>query len=388
MGEVSWWRKSFDNMFAAVASIFGRVESRRWARAYLTGLLAPIERKNSWQLADAAGAMEPDGIQHFLNRSRWSADELRDRVRSYVVGSLAWGDGTLVLDEIGFVKKGVKSVGVDPQFASDLGRVENCQLGIFLAYSGEWGQALIDRELYLPESWTGDRGRCTAAGVPESRRDPQAHTKARIAESMIGRALEARVNVGWVVAGQQYGCDNRFRQYLEEHRVPFGLEVAGHHHLAETDCTAGAVICGAPIDAWHSVASGRVMGDDPAHMYAWATLPRSCDVPIGFVRTLLARRSADDRGDVVYYLCSHPDTVGLSAIVGAINSRGVIRECLELAREQCGLDDYQVRRWDGWYRHITMAMLAHAYLAVAAHTPIGRVDCLERLTERPAVCWR
>jgi SRSO17 transposase len=187
--DVSVWRAGFDEVFDRMAGVFGRVEPRRWARAYLTGLLAPVERKNSWQLAEAAGVVEPDGLQHFLNRSRWSVDELRDRVRSYVAESLASPDGVLVPDETGFVKKGVKSVGVQRQYSGTAGRVENSQLGVLLAYSGRTGRALIDRELYLPESWISDQDRCSEAGIPENRCSEGVLTKPRSAEAMIARAL-------------------------------------------------------------------------------------------------------------------------------------------------------------------------------------------------------
>src|ERR671911_1450218 len=165
--EAHRWADQLDDLVARIAPRFSRVEPRRRARAYLQGLLAPLERKNGWHLAEAAGDASPDGVQDFLARMHWDADAVRDDLRAYVVEHLGDPDAVLVLDETGFVKKGDKSVGVKRQYSGTAGRIENCQVGVFLAYASEQGQAFIDRELYLPEEWTEDKERHERAGVPE-----------------------------------------------------------------------------------------------------------------------------------------------------------------------------------------------------------------------------
>ena len=160
------WLAGLDDLFAQVAGRFGRVEPRRQARMYLMGLLAPLERKNGWQLAEAAGDATPDRMQRLLNNARWDARQVRADLRSFVAERLGDPVGVLIVGETGFLKKGTKSAGVQRQYSGTAGRVENCQLGVFLAYASPVGRALIDAELYLPRSWAEDRPRCTEAGIP------------------------------------------------------------------------------------------------------------------------------------------------------------------------------------------------------------------------------
>ncbi|MET9031076.1 IS701 family transposase [Nocardia sp. NPDC004168] len=385
------WRAGLNDVFARVAGAFGRAEPRGWARAYVTGLLAPVERKNSWQLAEAAGAVSPDGCQHLLNRTRWSADEVRDQIRSYVVEVLASPDGVLVVDETGFVKKGVRLAGVQRQYSGTAGRIENCPLGVFLAYAGRHGRALIDRELYLPESWIADRDRCAGAGVPEDRWTRGVLTKPRLAEAMIGRALAAGVTAGWVTADSAYGRDGRFRAFLESHRMPYVVEVPVRHTITDVDGRrrVDTLISRAPAEAWHQVSAGPGVRGEREYDFAWATLPAFDDIPAGFVRTLLARRSLDDPADIAYYVCFHPDTIDRGQIVAVAGARWAIEECFQAAKGQCGLDHYQVRKYDAWYRHITLAMLAHAFLAVTAATdPKAHAGWAESQSPKSAVSWR
>ena len=335
--------------------------------------------------------VEPDRLQHFLNRSRWSADAVRDCVRGYVAESLACPDGVLVVDETGFIKKGRRSAGVQRQYSGTAGRVENCQLGVFLAYAGRSGRALIDRELYLPESWIGDRDRCIAAGIPEQRCEQGVLTKPRLAEAMIDRALSAGVVASWVAADSAYGREARFRTFLEDRRMPYVVEVPVKQMVTDADGRrrVDTLIGRAPTQAWHRVSCGPGVRGEREYDFAWATLPSVGDVPAGFVRTLLARRSIDEPTDIAYYLCFHPDTVNREQIVAVAGARWAIEECFQAAKGQCGLDHYQVRKWDGWYKHVTMAMLAHAFLAVTAATdPKAHAGWAESQSPRSAISWR
>src|SRR5215468_4673062 len=216
------WIAGLDDLFARVAGRFGRVEPRRQARLYLMGLLAPVERKNGWQLAEAAGDATPDRMQRLLNNARWEARGVRDDLRGYVVQQLGDPAGVLIVDETGFVKKGTRSAGVQRQYSGTAGRVENCQLGVFLAYAAPKGRALIDRELYLPRSWTDDRDRCREAGVPD---DVQFSSKTGLARLMLGRALDAGIPASWVTADEAYGKDGSFRGWLEQRRIGYVVAV-------------------------------------------------------------------------------------------------------------------------------------------------------------------
>jgi len=369
--DLAVWVAGLDDLFALVAGRFGRVEPRRQARAYVGGLLAPLANKNSWTLAEAAGEKTPDGMQRLLNRAGWDCDGTRDDVRSYVVRHLGAAGGVLVADETGFVKKGTRSAGVQRQYSGTAGRVENCQLGVFLAYAGPRGRALIDRELYLPKSWTDDRDRCREAGIPD---DVPFATKTDLARLMLGRALDAGVPATWVTADEAYGKDGRFRDWLEQRRAGYVLAVASNQAVAGDAGTSRADVLAAhaPDQAWKRRSCGN--GSKGPRMFDWAaaTLPADGTEPPGWSRYLLVRRSLtrNTRGELelAYYLCAGPAGTADEELIRVAGSRWAIEECFQTAKNETGLDQYQVRRYDAWYRHVTLAMLAHAYLAVTAAT--------------------
>jgi SRSO17 transposase len=265
--DLAAWVAGLDDLFALVAGRFGRVEPRRRARAYVRGLLAPLAVKNGWTLAEAAGDATPDGMQRLLNAAAWDADGVRDDVRGYVAGHLGSADGVLVVDETGFLKKGARSAGVQRQYSGTAGRVENCQLGVFLAYATGRGRALIDRELYLPKSWTDDRDRCRDAAVPD---DVQFATKPELARLMLGRALDAGVPAAWVTADEAYGRDGKFRAWLERRRVSY--VVAGDSRQAITGdagtSRAGVLAVHAPDQAWKRRSCGN--GSKGPRVFDWA----------------------------------------------------------------------------------------------------------------------
>jgi|SRR5438067_8608011 len=247
--DLAAWIAGLDDLFALVAGRFHRVEPRKRARAYVRGLLAPLAAKNGWTLAEAAGDATPDGMQRLLNAAAWDADGVRDDVRAYAARHLGSADGVLVVDETGFVKKGVKSAGVQRQYSGTAGRVENCQLGVFCAYVTGKGRALIDRELYLPRSWTEDRDRCREAAVPD---DVEFATKTELARQMLGRALDAGVPAAWVTADEAYGKDHKFRAWLEARRVGYVVAVPSSQAVPGSAGTsrADALAAHAPRQAW------------------------------------------------------------------------------------------------------------------------------------------
>jgi SRSO17 transposase len=167
--DVQVWNIYWAQVERRIDPVFARSDARERAMSYLAGLLSPAERKNSWQLAEISGDANPYGFQHLLGRADWDPDLLRDKLRTYVTDYLADPHAIGVIDETGFLKKGTHSAGVARQYSGTAGRVENCQIGVFLAYASEQGQTLLDRELYLPKEWTDDRERCRRAGIPDQR---------------------------------------------------------------------------------------------------------------------------------------------------------------------------------------------------------------------------
>src|ERR671928_974256 len=228
VGTAEGWSGELDALAARIAPRFSRAEPRRRALAYLRGLLLPLERKNGWQLAEAAGDATPDGVQDFLSRMHWDADAVRDDLRAYVVDHLGDPEAVLVLDETGFLKKGDKSAGVQRQYSGTAGRIENCQVGVFLGYASRHGQALIDRALYLPKGWTGDAARRAAAGIPDA---VGFATKPKLGLAMLDRALEAGVPFAWVAGDCVYGADHRLRRRLEARRRGYVLAVTAKQRL-------------------------------------------------------------------------------------------------------------------------------------------------------------
>jgi SRSO17 transposase len=383
------WLSGLDDLFARVAGRFGRVEPRRQARLYLMGLLAPLERKNGWQLAEAAGDAAPDRMQRLLNNARWDAREVRDDLRGYVTEQLGDPGGVLIADETGFVKKGTRSAGVQRQYSGTAGRVENCQLGVFLAYASPRGRALIDAELYLPRSWTDDQVRCAAAGVPDQ---VGFATKPALAMSMLGRALDAGVPARWVTADEAYGQDHKFRRFCEQRRlsyvvaVPCSQSTGSGTGYGNTGSRADVLAGSAPEQAWKRLSAGD--GAKGPRLYDWALATLPGEPGGGTERWLLIRRSITDPGELAYYLCWGPAGTGIAELVRIAGSRWAVEECFQTAKNETGLDHYQVRRYDSWHRHVTLAMLAAAYLAVtAAASPKARPAWSGSLQPRSAVSW-
>lgn len=384
------WVSGLDALFGRVAGRFGRVEPRRQARAYVTGLLAPVERKNGWQLAEAAGDSSPDRMQRLLNNARWDAREMRVDLRAYVVENLGHRDGVLIVDETGFLKKGVKSAGVQRQYSGTAGRTENCQLGVFLAYASPLGRALIDAELYLPKSWTDDPARCAGAGVPEG---VGFATKPVLARTMLARALEAGMPVSWATADEAYGMDYKFRHFLEQRRLGYVVAVPKSQTVAAGfggGTRADTLAAQAPPQAWKRLSCGD--GAKGPRLYDWALADVHFETEPGYQRWLLVRRSltpgAKGELELAYYLCHGPVGTSIDDLIRIAGARWAIEECFQAAKNETGLDHYQVRRYDAWHRHITLAMLAHAYLAVtAAHAPKAQAAWSASHQRKSAVSW-
>lgn len=358
------WFAELEDLFAYVGYRFGRREMQERALDYLIGLLRPIERKNGWQLAEATDHASPYSVQHLLDHARWDCDAVRDDLIDYVVQELGSEEGVLVVDETGFLKKGRHSAGVHRQYSGTAGRIENCQIGVFLSYASTHGRALLDRELYLPKDWANDPVRRAAAKVPEA---VEFATKPQLARRMIERAVAAKVPFAWITGDEIYGDDRRLRVWLEQSDLHFVLAVASNQHVWRTDfrqSTVSQLVESTPELAWQTLSAGD--GAKGPRLYEWAAIPLlSWQMP--GQRSLLLRRSLAD-GKLAYYVCYAPTETPLEELVRVAGMRWTIEECFEAAKGEVGLDHYEVRSWHGWYRHVTLAMLAQAYLAnLSAH---------------------
>jgi SRSO17 transposase len=335
-------------------------------------LLSEAERKNSWQLAEVAGNATPYGIQHLLGRASWDADAVRDNLREYVIEHLADSESCLIVDETGFIKKGDKSVGVKRQYTGTVGKRENCQVGVFLAYASGRGQAFIDRELYLPEEWAEDKERRQRAGVPD---EVGMRTKPELAKEMLRRALvDGGVKASWVVADSVYGDSRRLGMFLEQREQPYVLALSGKAHvwsgfyqhrvstlldaLREGEPQSGET---AEEEGWKRLSAGE--GSKGPRLYDWLRLPLNPPMQEGFERWLLVRRSIEDPEDLSAYTVFCAQNTTLEALAKVAGSRWRVEIGFEEAKGEVGLAHYEVRSWDGWYRHITLSLFAHAFLA-------------------------
>ena len=359
------WRDELTVVQQRLGELFGRPEPRRQAGLYLEALLGSAERKNGWQLAEQIGDARPWRTQRVLSHVLWDQDKARDPCRSYVVEHLGAPDGVLIVDETGFMKKGTQSAGVARQYSGTAGRIENCQSGVFLGYGSPEGHALLDRELSLPQEWTHDRERCAAADVPD---DTDFATKPQLAQRMIERAITAEVPFSWVLGDEVYGNDRRLRIWLEQNERPHVLAVkateplwalvAGHGPI---QVPAQDLATAEPPEGWQRLSAGA--GSKGERLYDWARfrLFRLQQAP--WDHWLLVRRKLSSPDEMAYYVVFGPADTSLEALARIAGQRWNIEECFEAAKQEVGLDDYEVRRWHGWYRHITLSMLALAFLA-------------------------
>ena len=340
---------------------FDRAEPRRRARVYLRGLLGEVERKNGWQLAEAAGEATPYGMQRLLAGAGWDAEAARDDLRAFVVERLGDADGVLIVDETGFLKKGVRSVGVARQYSGTAGRRENQQVGVFLAYAAPGGCAFLDRALYLPEEWAADADRRAGAGVPE---DVAFATKPALARQLLARAFAAGVPATWVVGDTVYGGDE-LRRWLEGQGRRYALAVPCTHGVwtAGEQVEAQALAEALPADAWARVSAGE--GAEGPRWYDWACLALPYEAAPGWAHWLLVRRSVSRPAERAYYRVHALADTAPEAMVRAVGSRWRIETAIEEAKGLVGLADYEVRRWYGWHRHVTLSLLAHAALVAA-----------------------
>src|SRR6266487_4825020 len=373
--EISRWHEHLRELHAQLRPHFARPEAHQHALRYLQAVLSDIPRKNGWQIAEHARQARPYGIQRLLSAAAWDQDAVRDELRALVTASLSApllseegpaGQAPfpiLVLDESGFPKRGRHSAGVGPQYCGLTGQVENCQVGVFLSYVTALGHALIDRELYLPEDWCADPARRLAAHIPEAVRFA---TKPELGQRMIQRTTSAGLPIRWVVADTVYGHSPELRLFLEKQGYAYALAVPSTEVVCVQTRTGlllsdVASIAQQALRAQEWQRLSQSLGTKGERLFDWARLPVVQAGVADGRHWLLVRRCLDNPNELDYYLVWAPPDTPLPTMVQAVGGRWHIEEDLQ-AGKALGLDHYEVRSYLGWYRHITLVLLASAFL--------------------------
>jgi SRSO17 transposase len=375
LGAIGTWALSLRQVHQQLAPHFARPEVRQHALLYLQAILSEIPRKNGWQIAEHARQARPYGMQRLLSAAAWDQDAVRDDLRALVTASLSAplpsqeepaGEvpfPVLVVDESGFPKRGRHSAGVGPQYCGLTGRVENCQVGVFLSYVTALGHALIDRELYLPEDWCSDLPRRQAAHIPDH---VSFATKPELGQRMIQRAQAAHLPIRWVVADTVYGHSPDLRLFLEEQGYAYAMAVP----CIEVVCvqTRTGCLLSDVADIAHQALRAKdwqrlsgSLGTKGERLFDWARLPIMHAGTVDGRHWLVFRRCLDEPHELAYYLVFAPPDTPLPLMVQAIGARWHIEEDLQASKD-LGLDHSEVRSYRGWYRHITLVLLAYAFL--------------------------
>lgn len=359
--EITQWSEGLVKMAKRIRCHFASSPGYERAVQYLKGLLSHVERKNGWQLSEVTGDNSPYGIQNLLNRVNWDANAVRDDLQSYVTENTGDEEGIFILDETGFLKKGKKSVGVQRQYTGTAGGITNCQIGVFLGYTTLKGRTLIDRELYIPESWIEDKERCREAGIPE---DINFKTKPELAKKMLKKAFDNGVPGKWITGDEVYGNNSSLRNWIELEKHPYVMTVSCDTLVDTGFEYSRADNLGKNLsdNDWKRLSAGE--GSKGHRWFDWAIIQiYNMQAPEGN-RYVLFRRNIEDLSDIAYYLVFSPQKTSLEEIVHVAGSRWTIESCFETAKSEVGLDQYEVRTWQGWYHHITLALFAQAFLSV------------------------
>ena len=391
LDELDDWAVDFECFCARFAHVFGRKEPRAQAAKYLRGLLAAVPRKNGWQVAEAVGDRIPDATQRLLYQAAWRADTARDELLRYTIEVFGDADGIGVVDETGFLKKGSHSVGVKRQYSGTAGKIENCQIGTFLSYATAKGHVFLDRRLYLPQEWCNDPARRAEAKVPP---DVVFQTKPAQALAMLRHAWEAGVPMRWVAGDEIYGEAVALRDAIAASGRWYVLAVRSVLRVwperppvaepapqprgrprtrarlaagASTALTVQEVVTRWPTRRWQSLTVAE--GEKGWITYDWACqrVVESRDQRPGPEVWLIARRSLSDPTDIAYYLSNAPADTPLLKLAQVASTRYTVEQCIEEAKSETGLDEYEVRYWHSWHRHITLSMMAHAWLAAVRY---------------------
>jgi len=376
--ELEQWQEEFEAFYARFAHLFTRLSTREQVSRYLRGLLMEAERKNSWQLAEAVGERIPDRMQRLLYQVPWDADAARDRLQHFIIETFGNPEGIGVVDEAGFLKKGTHSVGVARQPTGTAGKRENSQVATVLSYATRDAHVFLDRALYLPEGWANDQVRRARAHVPQ---EVDFATKPQQAIAMLKHAWEQGVPMRWVTGDEVYGDAPRLRETIQESGRFYVLAVSANipvwttHPESEeprlTHMATGApkaqmvseVIASVPSSAWKQLAVATGEKGMITSQWACVRVVESREHLPGPDVWLLSRRSPGAPDRLAYSLAYVPAHTRPEAMVRVASARSSAEQCIEEAKEKTGLDAYEVRFWHSWYRHITLSMMAHAWLA-------------------------
>lgn len=377
---LSQWSDCLKTFQLRIGKYFARLEARQAAFDYIQALLGPVERKNGWQMSEQVGYASPYRLQHLLSRAQWDAERLCAEVREYAVEHLDDGAAIVAIDETCFLKKGQNSVGVQRQYCGLTGQIENCQVGVFLAYVSSKGYSLIERRLYLPQSWSGATKKRKKAKVPSKVRFA---SKGQLARQMLQSVFQAGIAPAWFVADEVYSRDAGFWRWLEQTaRQPYVLTVSKQQPTPINFQThyAADLLQQVKAEDWQRLSSGA--GTKGERDYEWARVQLSCRQPEGFSRWFLFRRCPRHPGDsrcISYYQAFAPSETPLETLVGVAGQRWRIEECFQFAKDQLGLGDYEVRSWTGWHRHTALVLAAQAFLGVLRY----QVEPLPELSTPP-----
>jgi SRSO17 transposase len=353
--------REYNDFIGRLGKVFYSDPGFRMAQKYIEGLLGTAERKNGWQISEYLGEETPYSIQQFIYRGRFSADEIRDITREYIGEKLGEEDGVLVVDETGFLKRGTKSCGVKRQYSGTAGRIENCQIGVFLTYAGTKGHAPIDRQLYMPEEWINDKERLKEAGVPET---VIFQTKPQMALEMIKDATVAGIPYKWVTGGCVYGDYRKIRPWLEDNQKCYVMNVSAKEYIwkGTQQVKIGSVLMNLPDEGWFEASCGD--GSKGVRIYDWLTVDMNQPVSEDWKRCMLVRRSKTDPDELRAYICFGSADTPDSKFVEVAGTRWTVEMCFAESKSEAGLDQYEVRSYNGWYKHITFSCAAMALITV------------------------
>ena len=359
----------FNSLMTRLHDIVPSEAGFRNLQNYLRGLLGNSDRKNGWQMSEYVGSSTPYALQQFLYRGRFSADKLRDKLRDYTSENLGDEDGILVVDETGFLKQGKHSCGVKRQYSGTAGRIENCQIGVFLTYASEKGHAPLDRRLYMPQEWIDNAQRRKKSGVPENL---TFQTKPQMALDMIKEATSANVPYKWVTGDCVYGDYTDIRAWLETNQKCYVMSVSGKSYVWQgyKQKSISKLFKELPQDEWFEASCGN--GSKGERLYDWLSVTINPGTTPNFERSVVIRKSKRSPDELRAYICFAPIGTPIQTLVEKIGYRWTIETCFGESKSEVGLDQYEVRSYDGWYKHITLSCIALAFLSVLSTHSLDR----------------
>ncbi len=354
---------SYDDFHQEFSGYFKRSEPRKAVADYMRGLLSTTKRKNSWQLSETMGTKDPQGFQRLLYEAKWEHEPVLKHLQRLVTAKIGQPMGIGVIDETGYPKKGDKSAGVKRQYCGRLGKIENCQVGVGLAYVTDLGRALIDQCLYIPQDWCEDRERCDEARIPADRRF---QTKPQMAERMLMDAWQNGIPIQWVCADTVYGNSSTLREAIAATGRYYVMGITANQRVQRLDASQPKKVAQAiaPLSDHDWQRLGMAWGEQGEQLYDWLALRVTSPTDSLGQQWLLIRRSLQNPDEVYYFLSNAPADMPLTTLVTVALARHQIEQVFEETKSHAGMADYEVRHWHSWHRHMTLVMMAHVWLTL------------------------